>query len=67
MISEFTQATMDRVMDQLNSQGLFNITESIDDNPYNFTNVHCNTKGINNEGKLNDVVQETPHDTIPDS
>ena len=65
--SESTQAAMNRVMQQLNSQGLFNITESIDDNPYNFLNLHCNTKRINNEGKLDTVVQETPHDTIPDS
>ena len=67
MISESTQAAMDRVMEQLNSQGLFNIIESIDDNPYNFTNLHSNTKGINIEGNLDDVVQETPRDTIPDS
>ena len=56
MISESTQATMDRVMEQLNSQGLFNITESTNDNPYNFTNLHCNTEGINIEGNLDDVV-----------
>ena len=67
MSAKSTQAAMDRVMQQLNSQGLFNITESIDDNPYNFTNLHCNTEGMNNEGKLDNVVQETPRDTIPDS
>ena len=67
MISESTQAAMDRVMEQLNSQGLFNIIESTDDNPYNFTNLNCNTEGINNEENLDDVVQETPRDTIPDS
>ena len=67
MISESTQATMDRVMEQLNSQGLFNITESTEGNPYNFTNLHCNTKDINNEGNLDDVVHETPRDTIPNS
>ena len=67
MISESTQAAMDRVMEQLNSQGLFNITESTDDNPYNFTNLHCNTEGINNEVNVDDVVQETPRDTILDS
>ena len=67
VIAESTQATMDQVMEQLNSQGLFNIIESIDDNPYNFTNLHCNTEGINNEGNLDDVVQETPRDTILDS
>ena len=67
LISKSIQATMDRVMDQLNSQGLFNITESIDDNPYNFTNLHCNIEGINNEGNLDDVVQETSRDTIPNS
>ena len=67
MISESIQAAMDRVMEQLNSQGLFNITESTDNNPYNFTNLHCNTEGINNKGNLDDVVQETPHDSIFDS
>ena len=67
VISESTQAAMDRAMEQLNSQGLFNITESTDENPCNFTNLHCNTEGINNEGNLNDVVQETPHDIIPNS
>ena len=56
VISESTQAAMDRVMKQLNSQGLFNITGSTDDNPYNFTNLHCNTEGINNEGNLDNVV-----------
>ena len=67
VISESIQAAMDRVMEQLNSQELFNITESTDDNPYNFTNLHGNTKGINNEGNLDDVVQETPRDTILES
>ena len=67
VISESTQAAMDRVMEQLNSQELFNIIESIDDNPYNFTNLYGNTKGINNEGNLDDVVQETPRDTILES
>ena len=65
--SKSTQAAMDRVMQQLNSQGLFNITESTDNNPYNFTNVHHNTESINNKDKLDNVVQETPCDTIPDS
>ena len=54
-------------MQQLNSQGLFNITESTDDNPYNFTNFHRNIESINNEDKLDNVVQETPCDTIPNS
>ena len=67
LISESTQAAMDRVMEQLNSQELFNIIESTDDNPYNFTNLHSNTEGINNEGNLDDVVQETPHDTLLES
>ena len=67
MSSESTQAIMDEVMQKLNSQGLFNITESTDDNPYNFTNLHHNTKSINNEEKLDNVVQETPCDTNPDS
>ena len=65
--AESTQAAMDRVMEQLNSQGLFNIAESTNDNPYNFMNLHCNTEGINNEEKLADVVQKTPRDTILDS
>ena len=54
-------------MEELNSQGLVNITESIDDNPYNFTNLHCNTEGINNKGNVDDVVQERPRETILDS
>ena len=54
-------------MQQLNSQGLFNITESTDDNPYNFTNFHRNTESINNEDKLDNVGQGTPFDTIPAS
>ena len=65
--AESTQAAMDQMMLQLNSQGLFNIIESTNDNAYNFTNLHCNTEGINNKGKLADVVQETLRDTIPDS
>ena len=32
MGSESTQAAMERLMQQMNSQGLFNIMESIDDN-----------------------------------
>ena len=67
MISESTQAAMDRVMKQLNSQGLFNITWSTDKNPYKLTNLHCNTEGINNEGNLDDFVQEIPRDTVPHS
>ena len=67
VIAESTQAAMDRAMEQLNSQGLFNITKSTDNNPYNFTNLHCNIESINNEGNLDDVVQEMPRDTIPDS
>ena len=65
--SESTQAAMDRVMQQLNSQRLLNITESTNDNPYNFTNLHRNIESINNEEKLDNVVQETPRDTILDS
>ena len=65
--SKSTQAAMDRVMQQLNSQGLFNITESTDDNPYNFTNFRHNTESINNEEKLDNIVQGTPCDTIRDS
>ena len=54
-------------MQQLNSQGLFNITESKDNNPYNFTNFHRNIESINNKGKLDNVVQKTPRDIILDS
>ena len=54
-------------MQQLNSQGLFNITESTNNNSYNFTNLHRNTKSMNNEDKLDNVVQKTPPDTIRDS
>ena len=43
-------------MQQLNSQGLLNITKSTDNNPYNFINLHHITKSINNEEKLNNVV-----------
>ena len=65
--SESTQAAMDQVRQQLNSQGLFNITELADDNPYNFTSLHRNTESMNKEDKLDNVVQGTPCDTIPDS
>ena len=65
--SKSTQAAMDRVMQQLNSQGLFNITESTDDNPYNFTNLHRNIESIKNKGKLDNAIQEIPRDTIPDA
>ena len=40
--SESTQAAMERLMQQMNSQGLFNITESTDDNPCDFTNTGRN-------------------------
>ena len=40
--SESTQAAMERLMQQMNSQRLFYITESMDDNPYDFTNTRRN-------------------------
>ena len=51
----------------MNSQGLFNITESTDNNPYNFTNLRRNTESINNKEKLDNIVQGIPCDTIHDS
>ena len=67
MSSESTQPTMDRVMQQLNSQGLRNIINSTDDNPYNFTDLHCNIDTLNNKEILDNVVQETPCGIIFDS
>ena len=43
--SKSTQAAMERLMQQMNSQRLFNITESTDDDPYDFTNIRGN-RGI---------------------
>ena len=63
---ESTQAIMNQMMQQLNSEGLFNITESTDDNPYNFTDLRCNTNSVNEE-KVDTVIQETPRDMILDS
>ena len=54
--SESTQAAMERLMQQMNSQGLFNITESIDDNPYDFTSIGHNRGTIESERVLNNVV-----------
>ena len=55
--SESTQAAMERLMQQMNSQGLFNITESIDDNPYDFTNTGRNRGTVESERVLSNVVE----------
>ena len=62
--SESTQAAMERLMQQMNSQGLFNITESIDDNPYDFTNTGRNRGTVESERVLSNVVQEVHGGTI---
>ena len=54
--SESTQATMERLVQQMNSQGLFNIMESIDDNLYDFTNTGCDRGTAESERVLNNVV-----------
>ena len=54
--SESTQAAMERIMKRMNSQGLFNITESTDDNPYDFTNTGRNRGIAQSETILNNVV-----------
>ena len=61
---ESTQAAMERFMQQMKSQGLFNITESIDDNPYDFTNVGRNRGTTESERVLSNVVQEVHGGTI---
>ena len=66
MSSESTEAAMNRVMQQLNSQGLFNVTESAKDNPYDFTYLHRKRDTLNND-ILESVIQETPRASIFDS
>ena len=61
---ESTQAAMERLMQQMNSQGLFNITESTDDNPYDFTNIERNRGTAESERVLSNVVQEIHGRTI---
>ena len=51
-------------MQQMNSQGLFNITESTDDNPYDFTNTGRNRGTAESERVLSNVVQEVHGGTI---
>ena len=62
--SKSTQAAMERLMQQMNSQGLFNITDSIDDNLYDFTNIGRNRGTIESERVLSNVVQEAHGNTI---
>ena len=67
MSLESTEAAMNRVMQQLNSQRLFNVTESAEDNPYDFTYLHRKRDTVNNNDILESVVQETPRASISDS
>ena len=67
MSSESTEIAMSRAMQKLNSQGLFNVTESVEANPYDFTYLHRKRDTVNNNEILESVVQETPHETISDS
>ena len=62
MSSKSTEAAINRVMQQLNSQGVFNVTELAEDNPYDFTYLHHKRDTINNNKILENVVQETPRD-----
>ena len=62
--SEYTQVAMERLMQQMNSQGLFNIKESIDDNPYDFTTTRHNKGTTESERVLSNVVQEVHGGTI---
>ena len=62
--SKSTQAAMERLMQQINNQGLFNITESIDDNPYDFTNIGRNRGIVESERVLNNIIQEVHGGTI---
>ena len=62
--SESTQAAMERLMQQMNSQGLFNITESTDDNPYDFTNTGHNRGTTESERVFSNVVQVVHGGTI---
>ena len=61
---ESTQAAMERLMQQMNSQGLFNITESTDNNLYDFTNTEHNKGTAESERVLRNVVQEVHGGTI---
>ena len=65
--SESTLAAMKRLMQQMNSQGLFNITESIEDNPYDFTNIGRNRGTAASERILNNVAQGSHGGTITES
>ena len=65
--SESTQAAMKRLMQQINSQGLFNIIESTDDNPYDFTNIGHNRGIAQSETILNNVVKELHGGIITES
>ena len=65
--SESTQAAMKRLMQQMNSQGLFNITECVDDNLYDFTDTQRNRSTAKSERILNNVVQEVHGGTITKS
>ena len=62
--SESTQAAMERLMQQMNSQGLFSITESIDNNPYDFTNTGRNRGTAKSERVLSNVVHKVHGGTI---
>ena len=65
--SEFTQVAMERLMQQMNNQGLFNITESTNNNPYDFTNTRHNKGTVDNESFLNNVVQELHSGIVTES
>ena len=65
--SESTQVAMERLMQQMNSQRLFNTMESIDENPYDFTNTECNRGTTESETVLNNVVRELHSGTITES
>ena len=51
----------------MNSQGLFNITDSTYDDSYDFTNIECNRGTVASERVLNNVVQELHGGTITES
>ena len=54
--SQSIQTAIKRFMQQRNSQELFNIMESIDDNLYDFTNIVRNRGTAESERVLNNVV-----------
>ena len=56
MSAEFTKATMNQVMQQLNSQGLFNVIESAEDNKYDFTYLHRKRDIVNNNEVLENIM-----------